>query len=396
MTPDPALLVVDDNEDNRYTLVQRLKRLGYTNVTTAVDGAKAVVLLHERRFDLVLLDIMMPEMNGYEVLAHMHADDALRHLPVIMISAIDQLDSVVRCLELGAEDYLPKPFNPTLLRARVGATLEKKRLRDELVRALDRIEAELRTARDVQLSLVPDEFPAPDAKHPLDVFGTLEPARQVGGDLFDFFWGEDDRLYFVIGDVSDKGAPAALFMAQTKTMFRLVVAFAGARREAPLSPDHVVARVNEELCRDNRQWMFVTLFFGVVDPVHATLSFCNAGHNPPYLLSRNGGVHMLVCDSGLALGVDATFRYQSGVRQLAPGDCLFAYTDGITEAADAAGDFFLEPRLEAVLGDLTGESARAVVTGVLNKVRGFAGAAAQSDDIAALAIRVPAAAQGAS
>ena len=127
-----ALLVVDDNEDNRYTLTQRLKRQGYANVATAQDGREALDLLRTRPFDLVLLDIMMPELNGYQVLAELKADDQLRHIPVIMISAVSELDSVIRCIELGADDYLPKPFNPTLLRARVGACLEKKRLHDEL------------------------------------------------------------------------------------------------------------------------------------------------------------------------------------------------------------------------------------------------------------------------
>jgi DNA-binding response OmpR family regulator len=132
----PALLVVDDNEDNRYTLVQRLRRLRYTDVTVAADGRQALDRLAERDFDLVLLDVMMPELNGYEVLERMRADEALRRVPVIMISAVDQIDSVVRCIELGAEDYLPKPFDPVLLRARIGACLDKKRLRDQEVRYL--------------------------------------------------------------------------------------------------------------------------------------------------------------------------------------------------------------------------------------------------------------------
>jgi class 3 adenylate cyclase len=126
------LLVVDDNEDNRFTLTRRLQREGYTEVVTAENGRRALDLLREQRFDLVLLDIMMPEVNGYQVLEELKKDDGLRHVPVIMISSLDELDSVVRCIELGAEDYLPKPFNPTLLRARIGACLEKKRLHDEL------------------------------------------------------------------------------------------------------------------------------------------------------------------------------------------------------------------------------------------------------------------------
>lgn len=125
-----AVLVVDDNEDNRYTLTRRLKRQGYDEVATAEDGRKALELLDARPFDLVLLDIMMPEMDGYEVLEAMKANPKLRDIPVIMISALDEIDSIVRCIELGAEDYLPKPFNPTLLRARVEACLEKKRLRN--------------------------------------------------------------------------------------------------------------------------------------------------------------------------------------------------------------------------------------------------------------------------
>jgi adenylate cyclase len=129
---EAALLVVDDNEDNRYALTRRLAREGYANVATAVDGRQALELLSGKPFDLVLLDIMMPNVNGYEVLAQMKADDKLRHIPVVMISALDEIDSVVRCIELGAEDYLPKPFNPTLLRARVGACLERKRLHDQV------------------------------------------------------------------------------------------------------------------------------------------------------------------------------------------------------------------------------------------------------------------------
>jgi class 3 adenylate cyclase/CheY-like chemotaxis protein len=127
-----AILVVDDNEDNLYTLTQRLRREGYTRLTTARDGRQALQLLGSQAFDLVLLDVMMPELNGYQVLEALKDDDRLRHVPVIMISAVDELESVIRCIELGAADYLPKPFNPTLLRARIGACLEKKRLHDQL------------------------------------------------------------------------------------------------------------------------------------------------------------------------------------------------------------------------------------------------------------------------
>jgi CheY-like chemotaxis protein len=169
VSPDgPALLVVDDNEDNRYTLLQRLRRLRYTNVTTAVDGRQALEQLQARDFDLVLLDVMMPELNGYEVLERMRADERLRHVPVIMISAMDQVESVVRCIELGAEDYLPKPFDPVLLRARIGACLEKKRLRDQEIRYLQAVArvtsaAAAVEADDFKAAMLADVADRPDA-----------------------------------------------------------------------------------------------------------------------------------------------------------------------------------------------------------------------------------------
>jgi class 3 adenylate cyclase len=133
VTPASAtVLIVDDNEDNRYTLIQRLTREGYTSAVTAADGREALELLQARPVDLILLDVMMPFLNGYEVLERLKADPRLRHIPVIMISAVDEIESVVRCIELGAEDYLSKPFNPVLLRARIRASLERKSLHDQL------------------------------------------------------------------------------------------------------------------------------------------------------------------------------------------------------------------------------------------------------------------------
>ncbi|HKF59851.1 MAG TPA: response regulator [Dongiaceae bacterium] len=141
---EPALLIVDDNENDLYVLGRRLAGYGYTKLTTASNGREAVQLLQTQPFDLVLLDIMMPEMNGFEVLERLKASPELRHLPVIMISVVDEMDSVIRCIQLGAEDYIAKPFNPTLLRARVGASLEKKRLRDELRKRTEEALREMR------------------------------------------------------------------------------------------------------------------------------------------------------------------------------------------------------------------------------------------------------------
>ncbi|HWK63300.1 MAG TPA: adenylate/guanylate cyclase domain-containing protein [Rhizobiaceae bacterium] len=150
-----ALLVVDDNEDNRFTLAQRLEREGYGTVVCACNGREALDLLADRPFDLVLLDISMPEMDGFQVLEHVKADTTLRDIPVVMISAIDEIDSVARCIGLGAEDYLTKPFNAVLLRARVGACLEKKRLRDQEADYLQQIEGEKRRADELLHAILP-------------------------------------------------------------------------------------------------------------------------------------------------------------------------------------------------------------------------------------------------
>ncbi|MFQ5974018.1 MAG: adenylate/guanylate cyclase domain-containing protein, partial [Alphaproteobacteria bacterium] len=151
----PRLLVVDDNEDNRYTLTRRLKRLGYANVAIAEHGRQALDVLAGEPCDLVLLDIMMPEMNGFEVLEHLKADTELRDIPVIMISALDEIDSVAKCIELGAEDHLPKPFNAVLLKARVAASLEKKRLSDQELVYRKQLEAEKRRADELLNAILP-------------------------------------------------------------------------------------------------------------------------------------------------------------------------------------------------------------------------------------------------
>jgi adenylate cyclase len=149
-----VVLVVDDNENNRLLLADQLEWQGY-GVVTAENGRQALEMVDERDFDLILLDIMMPEVNGYEVLEHLKRDSRLRHIPVIMISAVGEIGSVIRCIELGAEDYLPKPFNPTLLKARIGASLEKKRLRDQEQAYLRRLEGERAKSERLLLNVLP-------------------------------------------------------------------------------------------------------------------------------------------------------------------------------------------------------------------------------------------------
>jgi adenylate cyclase len=168
----PALLVVDDNEDNRFTLTERLKREGYGNVACASNGREALELLATRPFDLVLLDITMPEMDGYQVLHEVKADTTLRNIPIVMISAVDEIDSVARCIVLGAEDYLAKPFNAVLLRARLAACLEKKKLRDQEAVYTQQIENEKRRADELLYAMLP-----PGAVRELKATNAVRPRR---------------------------------------------------------------------------------------------------------------------------------------------------------------------------------------------------------------------------
>jgi sigma-B regulation protein RsbU (phosphoserine phosphatase) len=222
----------------------------------------------------------------------------------------------------------------------------------------------------------------------VEIFATLEPAREIGGDLYDFFWGEDGRLYFVVADVSGKGAPAALFMARVKTTTRLVATLYREPTGKPIEPAHVVTKINEDLCKDNRQDMFVTTFFGILDPGTAVVTYCNAGHNPPCVLSQGQAPARLQGAHGIPLGIDGKYQYHSESRQLSRGDCVFVYTDGVTEAMDPQSAFYTEKRLERVLGPLSGAPARAIVTEVVKSVHDFAAGAEQADDIAAMAIRL--------
>jgi sigma-B regulation protein RsbU (phosphoserine phosphatase) len=382
-TPGPRILVVDDNDDNRYTLTLYLDLEGYKDVTIANDGEEAVALLETEPFDLVLLDVMMPRLDGYGVLAWLKVKGRLHHLPVIMISALNEMASVVRCIELGAVDYLTKPFNPVLLRARLGASLEKKRLRDQLRAHLTRLERELEAARKLQMGMVPQSFPPVDAAFPWDIHASIAPAFEVGGDLYDVFRAADGSLCFFIGDVAGKGMPAALFMARTKSLIRVVTELT-ASSGAPADPAAIIGRVNAELCQSNDEMMFVTLFFAILSP-GGVLLYCNAGHNPPYRIA-DGKVQPLDGEAGIVLGVEPSAVYRTVRAALAPDDRLFLFTDGVTEAFNAAEEAFGEARLEAALAPAADSSA-AIIEAVTAALAAFVGTASRSDDVAMLALR---------
>jgi sigma-B regulation protein RsbU (phosphoserine phosphatase) len=368
-------------------LSMRLEACGYENIVTAENGREALEKMRSDPVDLVLLDIMMPEMNGYQVLEHLKADAELRDLPVIVISALDEMDSVIKCIELGAEDYLAKPFNPTLLRARVGASLEKKRLRDEVRAGRDRLQQELDAARTLQLGMLPGTFPAWSAEHPVEVHALMEPAREVGGDLYDCFWASAHLFCFLVGDVSGKGAPAAMFMARARSLVRLAVEYSRNDCAENISPSPIAEAVNRELCQNNPERMFVTLFLGLLDTRTGALAYINAGHPAPGLLRANNDIERLDGKPEPPLGVRPNTAYQCRAVTLRPTDAVVVHTDGVTEAMNIGEDLYTTERLNADLAALRNETPEAIVRTVTDRVDAFTGTAPRADDVTLLALR---------
>jgi sigma-B regulation protein RsbU (phosphoserine phosphatase) len=273
-----------------------------------------------------------------------------------------------------------------LLKARLGATLEKKRLRDEIDAHLARLEEELEAARKLQMAMVPQCFPLPSAAFPVDLFASMEPAREVGGDLYDFFPAEDGTLCFLVGDVSGKGMPAALFMARAKSLIRIAADLMRSPQGSCAKPADIIGRVNRELCQDNSDMMFVTLFFAMLAPGTGEVAFCNAGHNAPYRLSGDR-VEAIEGGKGIILGVRPDAVYATGRLTLEAGESIYIYTDGVTEAEDPQQDMFSEARLEGVLRASAGRTSAELVKAVTEAVRGYVGTALPSDDITMMAIR---------
>jgi phosphoserine phosphatase RsbU/P len=249
----------------------------------------------------------------------------------------------------------------------------------ETTAAKERIESELQIAHEIQMSMVPKTFPPFPDRSEFDIFATLVPAKEVGGDLYDFFFLDDDHLCFAVGDVSGKGVPASLFMAVTKTLFRATAGNGG-------TPGEILARLNTEICRDNESCMFVTFFCGILNIRTGQVDYSNGGHNLPYYLHHDS-VSPLKNTGGRALGLVEQSPYASGRVVLKPGEALLLYTDGVTEAMDASDTLYSDQRLAEFLATNRGSAPRQIIGDLVSDVRHFAGAAPQSDDITALALR---------
>jgi sigma-B regulation protein RsbU (phosphoserine phosphatase) len=243
----------------------------------------------------------------------------------------------------------------------------------------ERMEGELNIGREIQMSMIPLVANFPNYEE-FDISALLKPAREVGGDFYDFFFVDEDRICLCIGDVSGKGVPAALFMAMTKTLIK-------SRAADDKSPASILTHVNDELSRENPSSMFVTIFAGILNIRTGEFYFTNAGHNPPYIKENNGALLKLGSRHGPVLGAISGIAYGEESLQMTPGSILFIYTDGVTEAMDPDGNLFSEKRLEDVLESKLEQTAESSLNSVTAKVSEFQSDAEQADDITILSVQ---------
>ncbi len=373
------ILIVDDTPANLRLLSQMLAGQGY-HVRPVPDGSLALAAAQAETPDLVLLDIRMPEMDGYQVCERLKADDLTHDIPVIFISALDATQDKVRAFHTGGVDYITKPFQVEEVLARVETHLALRELQRRLQDANEKMAQELSLAGEVQASFLPQELPSIPG---WQLSATLIPARETSGDFYDFIPLPEARLGILIADVSDKGAGAALYMALSCTLMRTY------SRQYPEQPELVLSAVNNRILNETNANQFVTAFYGILDPVTGELIYSNAGHCPPlHLHVADGNKVQKLAATGIPLGIFEGRAWRRKTTRIDPGDLLVLYTDGITEAHSEQAALFCEERLlESVCASLrTAGSqppkAEEIQDPILADVHRFAGNAPQHDDIA--------------
>jgi sigma-B regulation protein RsbU (phosphoserine phosphatase) len=372
---DCRVLIVDDVSDNVEILVEALKN-DY-KLSVAIDGERALRAVEKSQPDLVLLDIMMPGLDGYEVCRRLRAAEATRELPIMFLSALEDVQNKARGFELGANDYLTKPFEILEVKARVRSLLRAKAYADAVREAMER---EMGVAREIQRGILPSDIGASIAGSELDISAVMEPARHVGGDFYEVLRADDDTVVVVIGDVMGKGVPASLFMVMTMTLLRTL-----ARQHR--QPDEILRRLNDEITAQNPRRFFVTMACLVIDLPSGRVTGASAGHNPLVLVPAAGAPREVFRSSGMVIGLMPARTYGSESLELAHGDALFLFTDGVGEAENAAGEQLGQERVLACLERCAGRTSKVAVGELLASVREFAAGALQNDDITIVAVR---------
>lgn len=381
------ILSVDDEVDLEILLTQYFRRKirkGEYEFFFAHNGLEALqMLLRHPDIDIILSDINMPEMDGLTMLTKVNE---MRNpaLKCIMVSAYGDMDNIRQAMNNGAFDFATKPIDLDDLQKTIDKAIEQidfiKKSQAEHAELND-LHSDLSIARDIQHSILPQSYTIKGMDTScIDIAASMIAAKDVGGDFYDFFHIDDTHLGFTMADVSGKGVPAALFMAVSRTLIKAI----GNRG---ITSAECMKFVNDMLCEENVENMFVTVFYGIYDTKTHTIEYTNAGHNPPYVLHNDGTFDIIPAVGNLALGVIDGMNYRNGVINMSQGDTLIMFTDGVTEAFNPQGQQYGEFRLEQFIKTLGGKSSSDIVNSINEAVKAFAAEEPQSDDITQLVIR---------
>jgi phosphoserine phosphatase RsbU/P len=376
-TQQKLILVVDDTPTNLGVISGALKDSYRTKVATS--GKKALEIASgPEKPDLILLDVMMPEMDGYEVCRRLKADSETREIPVIFLTGQTKDEDETRGFEVGAVDYVHKPFSAAVVKARVQSHIMLREARQQLAQQLIAINNELEMAREIQLSILPHELPKVAC---LEIAARYMPMTSVAGDFYDFIVVDEKHLGVLIADVSGHGLPSALIASM------LQVALSGQVAHAS-DPAQVLSGLNKAICGKFRQ-NFVTAAYIYVDMEKRTMSYGGAGH-PPLLMWQNAsGKATQVLENGLVLGLFADAAYSAVSLPLEPGDRTVLYTDGIVEAPNSSQEQFGEERIMRSMENNKGLGADQFANVFLDEVSSWGAQnreQGQQDDITLLVI----------
>ena len=382
------ILSVDDEMDLELLLTQYFRRKirkGEYEFVFAHNGLEALTMMVKHPdIEIILSDINMPEMDGLTLLAKVNE---MRNpaLKVIMVSAYGDMGNIRQAMNNGAFDFATKPIDLDDLSVTIEKAIEQINYVHQMQKEhtqLESLKGDLAIASEIQQAILPRVFPPfPDLAQKIDIAASMTPAKDVGGDFYDLFRIDDNRVGFVIADVSGKGIPAAIFMAVSRTLIRATGIRGG-------SPADCITYSNRLLAQESVDCMFVTVFYGIIDVNTGEVTYCNAGHNPPYILKHKGDISPLPMSTDPMAGAIDGITYHEGTLKLEKGDALVMFTDGVTEAMSTANEEFGEQRLEDTLEDVAMHNCQQMVEAIKADVAAFAGEAEQSDDITVLALKL--------
>ncbi len=381
------ILSVDDEIDLELLLTQYFRRKirkGEYEFVFAHNGLEALTMMVKHPdIEIILSDINMPEMDGLTLLAKINE---MRNpaLKVIMVSAYGDMGNIRQAMNNGAFDFATKPIDLDDLSLTIEKAIEQINYVHKSQaehNQLESLKTDLAVASEIQQAILPRVFPPfPELTDHIDIAASMTPAKDVGGDFYDFFRIDDDHIGFVIADVSGKGIPAAIFMAVSRTLIRATGIRGG-------NPADCLTYANRLLAAESVDCMFVTVFYGILNIQNGEVVYSNAGHNPPFILKENGQVDSLPNSKNPMVGAVDGIEYQQDIFTLAKGDTLILFTDGVTEAMDINFKEFGESRLEDTLSRVTQKSCREIIDAITADVESFTDGAEQSDDITMLTIK---------